>query len=262
MRALRMFLLLAVAFAGHASESVEPTRQAPAADCLDARAVVDVRYLAPDLLALSTTAGHWRVALTEACSSENSAATSLISPNGWACGGEDEYIRVGGRICGIAAVEALPPADHARLLRDSDLRSLAARPDAALATLDPIEVEGKRPRGRGFRGTTEYCFNPRHLLGWSDNRQGLLVETSPRRAGGNRWYQVELEGSCSQLGNMHSVQFHSGVGIGVICGNPGDRVTGVRGSDAPGDFARPAGSAGMPAAAGCAISAVYPLSRS
>lgn len=250
MRRLLGLALLAASAAAPAAD-----RLPPAPHCLDARDVAQVRRVADDVLSVETSAGFFRVGLAEACTTPGPiTATSLISPEGWACGREDEYIRIGHRICGIATVQPLAPAAHARLLRESDQ---IAYLDAVM--LGTLEVEGKRPRN-GFAGTTEYCFSPRFVRSWSENKQGLVVETSPERAGGNRHYQVELEGSCSQLTMMHQLQFRSGVGIGVICGNPGDMVLGARiEAAAPEPFAQPAASTGMPATAGCAISAVYPL---
>lgn len=250
--------LIGLGLLAASAASIGSDRVPPAPHCLDARDVTQVRRVANDVLSVQTSAGYFRVRLTEACTSDDQiAATSLISPAGWACGRDDEYIRVGQRICGIAAVQPLAPAEHARLLRDSD--QLAYLDAVMLGTL---EVEGKRPRN-GFSGTTEYCFNPRHVRGWNDTKHGVVVETSPLRAGGNRWYRVELEGACPELSSVQAVEFHSGVGIGAICGNAGDklvgRAVGPNDTDTQGTEGFVNAARGLAAGFGCAISAVYPI---
>ena len=121
---------------------------------------------------------------------------------------------------------------------------------------------GQRPGQHGFRGTATYCFAPRYLRSWSEDPKGVTVEVSPRHSGGNRYYRVELTGSCPMLDRASSVTFVSGLDLGIICGNPGDELVVQRETPTPypaqGNpmLDRP----GRPstAAARCAVAAVYP----
>lgn len=91
-----------------------------------------------------------------------------------------------------------------------------------LPTLSAVEVGAERPRG--FRGSTNYCVATRFVRSWSTDNDGLIVEVSPRRAAGNRYYRVELQGTCDMLNRAPSITLTSGVGTGIVCGYPGDKV--------------------------------------
>ena len=95
----------------------------------------------------------------------------------------------------------------------------------------------------------------------------MLVELSPRRSGGHRYYRVELAQTCPDLDSAPAIVFRSGVGIGLICGNPGDRVIA---QDSGGGSLFDAGDPGFvfaddPRRSGrmgmrvqCSVAAVYP----
>jgi hypothetical protein len=99
------------------------------------------------------------------------------------------------------------------------------------------------------------------VRGWSLGPEGLRLQTSARRSGGFRSYTVELGASCPELQWATSVSFVSGVGIGVICGNSGDRAVPQGEAAAPGLRAGDALATRTPHLAslrGCPIRAVYP----
>ena len=81
----------------------------------------------------------------------------------------------------------------------------------------------------------------------------------PRRAGGNRYSRVELADTCPELFDALNIGFESGVGIGLICGNPGDRVVAL--SPAPGLLGEGTERSGFASRVRCNVSAVYPLAE-
>lgn len=89
-------------------------------------------------------------------------------------------------------------------------------------TLDRVEVPGHR--WRDIRGTTDYCVDARFLRGWSQDSEGLVVEVSPRRHAGHRYYRVETVENCSDLASAYSIRLVSRSGGAAVCGHPGDKV--------------------------------------
>lgn len=119
------------------------------------------------------------------------------------------------------------------------------------------------PRQRGFRGTTAYCLDTRWMRGWHEDAEGIVVEVSARRSGGNRFYRVELEAGCDDAGGSLGLQLVSKVGGSMVCGFPGDRAmfsSDLQRSGLAGAFARNAVSHfGRMDADGCAVAQVYPI---
>lgn len=252
-------------------------RTPPAPHCLDAREAREVFQSDPRTLAVATAGGErYRVELTREC--EGATARSgarMLAKEGWMCAAGNEFISAGDRLCPVQAVTRIDPAEYAAHARASH-----TSPDGTV-TLSTVVVEGRRRRG--FAASTSYCLNPRHVRGWSERPEGLLVEVNPRRSGGHRYYRVELARACPQLEGGGAMALHSGLGIGVVCGNPGDRV--LSGTRMAGPFG--AGSASIHAGLsplqlangrhpgtqatatdrlqslgaklGCPISAVYPV---
>lgn len=215
---LRTRFLLAALAAGcitHAQAQAQ-TRIPPQPHCLDARAVAEMRQPGPASLAVRTGDGqHYRLGLGSDCPGVDQAeSASLLAAEGWVCGGPREFVNVDGQLCPISQVAAIDAAGYAALLRAS------AR--EGVTTLGPVQVRGERRRG--FGGSYSYCFAPRHLRAWSEDADGLIVEVSPRHSGGNRYYRVELAANCPELHAAPALQFESGMGLGLICGNPGDKV--------------------------------------
>ncbi|WP_265309376.1 DUF6491 family protein [Stenotrophomonas sp. SRS1] len=227
-------------------------RMPPAPHCLDARGVRQVEQATPGSIAVRGANGQaYRVDFSADCPGINAAAeVRLDAPAGWACGRPSEQVTVDGHRCAISAVSVIDNRDFAEAARESS-RQFAT----TLPTVTVTGSAGQRssPR-RTFHGTPEFCFATRNVRSWSEDPQGVVVETNPRRNGGHRFYRVELGGSCSILAGANEVDFQSGFQNGLICGNPGDRIvmasSGIQGdgrSSTP-RFARP----------GCAVMAVYP----
>lgn len=186
----------------------------PSPDCLDARRMQEVRQVDPRALTVLTDDDRrFRVDLSNDCPVGTGEAT-LLAQEGWVCGQAREFVRAGEQLCPISGLQTIDAREYAALARAGD--------QAGIATLDTVQVRAERRRG--FAGSYSYCFNPRYMRAWSEDSEGLLVEMSPRRAGGNRYYRVELGQSCPDLYSAPAVSFRSGVGIGLICGNPGDQV--------------------------------------
>lgn len=233
----------------------------PAAHCVDARQVREAWQSDGRTLAIRLEDGsRHRIELAEDCSGANMAEQPrLLTRGGWLCGGNDELLQVDQRTCpvaGMAAIDAREFAEHARL----------ANQLARATMLDRVEVRGERVRS--FAGTSAYCVAPSHVRGWNMDAEGMVVEVSPRRSGGNRFYRVELAGYCSELREANAMELESGMGIGAVCGNAGDLAIPVL--PLPGDAptlsasVTPFGSRRPPGsivATECRVTRVYPIER-
>lgn len=124
-------------------------------------------------------------------------------------------------------------------------------------TLDRVETRGHH--WRDIRGTTEYCVDARFLRGWSQDREGLLVEVAPRRHAGHRYYQVETVENCSDLASAHSIRLVSRSGGAAVCGHPGDKVVLLDYSSQ--GFSQMGGSTTHTFGRGCEIKKVTPVPR-
>lgn len=243
--------LLPMAAAGQS-----PTeRVAPAPHCLDARDVQQVEQETATAIAVRNGQGQaYRIDFSAACPGINDAGTlRLEAPSGWACGRPSEQVVVDGRRCAVAGVTPIDNREFASTARASGRQYAATLPSVTVTA----KGEARQPRSRTrqtFQASPAFCFASRHVRSWSEDAQGVVVETNPRRSGGHRFYRVELAGSCPILAGATSVYFQSGFQNGLICGNPGDRMVETP-SDIPGDlrsftprFMRPA----------CPVLAVYP----
>lgn len=243
-------LALALATDGAAAE-----RTAPGPGCLDARAVERVRRFDPDTLLIGSPSGHFVLNLVPGCGAGLQDEQTLLAADGWVCGGEREFVRAGDVLCPIAALTPLPAREYARLALRLDQAATAG--SGGTTTLAAVEVTAKAGPALRFRGDPEYCFSRRALRGWRLDGNDLVVDTAPRRAGGNRRYRVELAHACPELEWNESIDFRSGIGLGLICGNPGDRVEAVVEADAALTLDRlEAARAGVRSS--CQIAAVYP----
>lgn len=210
---LVLFLATAMAVVPASAQTRSPP---PSPDCLDARRMREVRQAYPRVLTVLTDDDRrFRVDLEDDCPLGETGDATLLAREGWVCGQAREFVRAGGQLCPIGGLQTIDAREYAALARAGDR-------DAGIATLDTVQVRAERRKG--FAGSYSYCFNPRYMRAWSEDNEGLLVEMSPRRAGGNRYYRVELGQSCPDLYSAPAVSFRSGVGIGLICGNPGDQV--------------------------------------
>jgi hypothetical protein len=233
----------------------------PAAHCVDARQIREAWQSDPRTLAIRLEDGsRHRIELVEDCGGANAAAQPrLLTRGGWLCGSNEERLQVDQRSCpvaGMATIDAREFAEHARLTGEA----------ARTGMLDRVEVRGERVRT--FSGSSAYCVAPNHVRGWNMDAEGMVVEVSPRRSGGNRYYRVELAGYCSELRETAAMELRSGMGIGAVCGNAGDIAVPVLAEVA--DTAtlsasvtafgmrRPPGSI---VATECRVTRVYPIDR-
>lgn len=232
----------------------------PAPHCFDARDVIEARQSDERTLAVRLRdESRYRVELADACPDALFAERArLVSPQGWICGSNDEHVEADGRRCalsGLARIDAREFADHA-------LRSRRAVPRSDAAEMETIRVTARR--GRGFGGTTAFCLDTRHMRGWSEDGNDLIVEVSPMRSGGHRYYRVEFAGGCTEMIAMDILQLDSPIGGSAFCGNPGDRALFSRSSGGAGGglgagFSRRITETSLAAKAGCAVSRVYPI---
>ncbi|ENE1251689.1 hypothetical protein ABM187_001864 [Stenotrophomonas maltophilia] len=249
---VRLVLAAGLGLALAATASAQQ-RMPPAPHCMDAVGVQEVEQASPRSIALRAASGQaYRIDFSEDCPGVRAATTlKLEAPAGWACGRPSERVVVDGRSCAVSAVTPVQNRDYASVARDSDrLRT---------ATLPAMTIRERKEVRRSFGGSPSYCFATRNVRAWSSDPQGMLVETNPRRNGGHRYYRVELGSHCRQLDRAPQLSFHSGLQNGLICGNPGDRVT-TSGFEA-GDL-RHDGIAPLPqyTRGSCTIQAVYPAS--
>ncbi|MEP6906674.1 MAG: DUF6491 family protein [Pseudoxanthomonas sp.] len=213
---------------------------------MDARLMQEVRQSTPlSLLVLGSDGRRFRVELGNECKlALQDADATLLAEEGWVCGRAREFVQTAGQTCRIAAVRGIDAREYAELARISDRQQ-------AIKTLGTVEV--RADRRHGFAGSYSYCFSPRHMRSWSEDGESMLVEMSPKRSRGNRYYRVELVQNCPVLDSSPAIYFQSGMGTGLICGNPGDRVVAIA---EEGGFS----SRGIKTMS-CAIGAVYPMEK-
>lgn len=223
-------LLLALAAASTQPAGSEVPRQAPAAHCLDTRQVDSVYQPNDTQLLVASGSRHFQLTLSSACPGLTQAdGLSLRAPRGFVCGSGQETVVAGNQRCPVVAITSIDSRSYAKGARQSQHHS-----NRQAGTLDTVEVTAKAGVDRsqrfakGFAGTSDYCFDPAQMRSWTETPEGLQVMVNPRRNQGNATYAVELSGSCPMLSSSPSVFFRSGMGLGVICGNAGDRVLAVR----------------------------------
>lgn len=247
------FAVLLAFCGGHALAAQPPP---PAPYCLNAREVREAHQSDAHTLALRLNdESRYRLELADACPDALAGdRPTLVSRDGWVCGSNTEYVDLGDRRCavaGLAKIDASEYADHALRGR---------RRGGAVETLDTIAVRGERRRV--FGGTTAYCLDARHMRGWREDGDDIVVEVSPLRSGGNRYYRVELSGQCNEMITMQTLRLESPTGGSAICGTPGDRAFFSRNENLSFGSAailRPLSEGGLAAGFGCSISRVYPL---
>jgi hypothetical protein len=228
-------------------------REPPAPHCADARTVQESWQSGERTIVLRTADdARYRIDLAEACPDATAGGQlRLLTREGWLCGGGEERVRSGDGVCAIAAVTAIDArtfASHAR-----------AAADGHGVDLDRVVVTG--PRNRRFTGSAAFCLDARHVRGWHEDGDSLVVEVSPRRSGGYRRYRVELAGACPGLVRAEGMRLESRLGTTAVCGNPGDRVVPVSASaeQFAGDRFRRVVDLPPPLLArGCPVTAVYP----
>lgn len=200
----------------HGLTSPDAARTPPAPHCLDARAVTQVRQIAPDALLIATSGGRYRLQTEGECSAASEQA-ALLAAEGWMCGGTREFVQTGTALCAVRAVEALDQRRYAALAKIADQ---AARD--GVAVMAAVESRGKRAAFMGFRGSPDYCFRPSQVQAWSEDGDGIVVQTRKLRSGGHSRYRVELDSNCPESAYLSVLTLRSGFGMDLVCGNTGD----------------------------------------
>lgn len=231
----------------------------PAAHCLDARDIQEAWQSDDRTLAIRLGDDtRYRLELADECpDATRDGQPRIVSRGGWVCGRNDERLIAGERECaiaGMARIDAREFADHARTAGKGE-----GEGDETLDTVIVAET-----RTRGFNGSPSYCLNARHMRGWREDQDGLVVEVSPKRSGSHRYYRVELAGTCPDASYMQHMRLESARGTSVICGHPGDRA--LFGDPHPSAVAGAHGANGVSMSRyalshrfGCTVSRVYPL---
>lgn len=200
-----MFIVLSLT-ASLAMAAGEVRAPAPAAHCLDARAVSEVWWQTPNqLLAWSGSRLH-RVTTTVDCPAAESGS-SLLARDGWVCGSGGEFIQSANQRCPISAVEPLNQSQARRALRDR--RRVESRVDAT-------------PLRQAFSGSIEQCLDPTRMRAWSLDGNDLIVSTARAGPDAPTRFRVTLASSCPEAGLRDELHWRSATGLGRICGVPGE----------------------------------------
>lgn len=241
--------------------SNSPNRVAPAPNCMDARGLREMNQVSDTHISLrAADQSTWKVTFKESCPGLMASPNpQILAEESWVCGTGQERVVADGKDCGIASVQPMTRKDFAEEARQADR--------GGIATLAAVNVKESK---RTLRGSTSYCFDTRHVRSYGDNIKGFTVQTNPSRSGGNREYVVEVGANCRALMHSPAIQFRSGFGTSLICGNPGDVVVMISQPNAPGggdatgeDLSFINRSAGLPRASlgigdRCDVLAVYP----
>lgn len=227
-------------------------REQPAAGCIDLHDLDGGwRSGERELLIRSSDGFGARLQLDTACPPfAEGVDLETFAPGAWACSGTEVVVRGGDTICPVVRLDVLSESELAAALRTREARLQAV-------TLDRVVAHGQH--WRDIRGTTDRCVDARFLRGWFPHADGLVVEVSPRRHSGHRFYLVETAGQCADSRNAHSVRLVARSGGAAVCGRPGDRAV-LMGHASAGLVAM----GGPPSGAfdrGCEISRVTPLPR-
>lgn len=218
---------------------------------MDATRITSAIRVGEKTLALLLSDGsRFRLSFQQACTTfDHKQSLTLLGRNGWICGDEGEALRTDAGLCPIAEVHSVDAREFADLLRERDQQR-------DVETLQAVTVT--QQRAKGFIGTTDYCVSNSAMRSWHDDGgSALVVEVSPRRSGGHRYYRLELEQSCGDMVNAETLQLVSGMGLGMVCGHPGDRIVLKRSQ--PEGMLRPLMQSALASAHGCRISRVYPI---
>ena len=231
----------------------EPRPPAPSPQCLDARTVSSVRQLGPQELLVAAANGRFQLSLAPGCE-ELSNGAQLLAEHGWVCGNAREYVRAGAHMCAVTSLRNLSVREFAQLAHDADTQQLEGA-----TKLPAVQVVGKPDAPRRFTGSYDYCVRPSQIRAWSVDDDGVVVRTNPDQAGGNSAYRIEFESSCPQADYLSVLSLKSGVGLDLVCGNPGDVAMLSKDESEPVQDERTQRASSMADRRGCPISAVYPI---
>jgi hypothetical protein len=227
---------------------------APSPACFDARTTTQLRQLDDRTLLVAGGGKYHRIQTEAACPVAADSGAALLARDGWICGGEREFVQTGQQLCLISSAEALSARDYAQQARRSDLSGQGIDGEVMPA----VEVRARLGSQRGFRGSPEYCVRPSLVRGWSADGEGILVQTSKRRSGGHGSYRIEFAGGCPDAAYLSNLRLKSGVGLDLVCGNPGDVAVLEADSSVSASIERISATPTLATARGCLIAAVYP----
>jgi hypothetical protein len=224
--------------------------------------MTDMQALDARQLLIRAGEGRYRLTTADDCPLGDEGG-ALLAAHGWVCGESREFVRSGERLCPVLQVHAIDAREYARLARLRDEQT-------AGTLMQPVESRARRGAAKGFIGTHDYCFKPSQVRSWSATPDAIIVHTSKRRSGGNGAYRIEFSSSCPEAAFNNELVLRSGVGLDLICGNPGDMAELRRGLGAPFDTgfgnASPSltletgsNSAAAIGVRGCRIQEVYPI---
>ena len=193
-------------------------REAPGPDCIDLQNLSGGwRTGEHELLLRAEGNAGARLELDAACPRFPEGVDLMtVAPDDWACPRSRMYVRGGGITCTVMLMDPLSVSQVAEALRQREERLRRT------VDLDRVLVQGRH--WRDIRGTTDRCVDARFLRGWYQHADGLVVEVSPRRHSGHRFYLVETVETCSDLHGAHSVDLVARSGGAAVCGRPGDKV--------------------------------------
>lgn len=200
-----MFEMLAVA-ATLTFAAGEVRAPAPAAHCLDARAVSEVWWQTPTQLLVATGAKLHRVSTAGDCPASESGG-SLLARDGWVCGSGGEFVQSANQRCPISAVESLSQSEARRAVRDR--RHVEKQVDAS-------------PLRQAFSGSIEHCLDPTRMRAWSVDGNDVIVSTARAGVNAPTRFRVTLASSCPEAGVRDVLHWRSATGLGRICGVPGE----------------------------------------
>lgn len=170
-------------------------------------------------LLIDTGERAYRLLMSDACLAVGDDARVQLGSHagdGALCGQRGDFVRSAGGDCTVEQVLPMTRQDFARvaeaLARGED------RQAATLARLAPITVVGKNGRPKRL-WSSEHCFDPDFARGWIVDGDRVIVDSGRRGR-----HALEFTSSCGELSRVHEIVFQPGIGGGLICGNPGDRI--------------------------------------
>ena len=199
----------------------------PEGDCIVAATARDTRVADAQTLLMADNQRLYRVDLTQSCPALlDLRSISLRAREGRLCGSRVEAVIANGDICEVAVVTPIEASEYARRAGMSEAQLAAELPPQ----LDATEVTAAR-LPRSFT-SGKFCFDPSRATGWQ-MIEGNRVRVDLRRRGK---VELTLSSSCPELEQASALVFRSGLGVGAVCGNAGDRIVPIE--EAP-QFAGP-----------------------
>ena len=187
----------------------------PDGDCIVAAAARDTRVADAQTLLMADDQRLYRVDLAQTCPALLELhSISLRAREGRLCGSRGEAVIANGDICEVARVMPIEASEYAQRAGMSETQLAVELPPQ----LDTTDVTAPR-LPRSFT-SGKFCFDPNRATGWQ------LIDGNRLRVDLRRRGKVELTlaTSCPELERASGVFFRSGLGLGAICGNAGDRI--------------------------------------